>query len=375
MTSRRTFLLGLTIASTLIAIAPATATEGMDRIGTIYTASNATTGNQILAFDQFKNGTIKAIGSVATGGTGSGAGLGNQSGITLSPDRRLMFVVNAGSNEISTFRFNDRQPKLVSKVASGGTRPVSVTLRGNRLYVLNAGSDDVVGFTVGEWGQLNALPNSRRSLSGTATGPAQVQFSPNGRFVVVTEKATNLISTFPVRANGYLGDRVSNPSSAKTPFGFSFDRQGDLIVSEAAGGPPNISSVSSYKLLNDGRLKVITASTPTTNQLAACWVAVSRSGKYAYVSNTASGTLSGFMINSNGTLSALTPDGKTGNIGAGTGPIDVAISRNDQFVNSLNTGQANGGSISVFRMLDGGALSNPFTLSNVPKSANGLVVR
>jgi 6-phosphogluconolactonase len=384
MTSRRTFLLGLTIASLTVAstftsIVPATATEGTERVGTIYTASNATTGNQILAFDQLRNGTLKAIGSVATGGTGTGAGLGNQSGITLSPDRRLMFVVNAGSNEISTFRFDDRepksrQPKLLSKVSSGGTRPVSVSLRGNRLYVLNAGSDDVVGFKVGEWGQLNALPNSRRALSGTGTGPAQVQFSPDGRFVVVTEKATNLISTFPVRSGGYLGDRVSNPSSAKTPFGFSFDQQGDLLVSEAAGGPPNISSISSYKLLNDGRLKVITASVKT-NQLAACWVAVSRSGKYAYVSNTASGTLSGFMINSNGTLSALTPDGKTGNIGVGTGPIDLAISRNDQFVNSLNTGKDNGGSISVFRMLDGGALASAFTLPNVPKSANGLVAR
>jgi 6-phosphogluconolactonase len=379
MTSRRTFLLGmtiasLTVASTFTSIVPATATEGTQRVGTIYTASNATTGNQILAFDQLRNGTLKAIGSVATGGTGTGAGLGNQSGITLSPDRRLMFVVNAGSNEISTFRFDDQQPKLISKVSSGGTRPVSVTLQGRHLYVLNAGSDDVVGFNVGEWGQLNALPNSRRALSGTATGPAQVRFSPDGRFVVVTEKATNLISTFPVRAGGYLGDRVSNPSSAKTPFGFSFDQRGDLIVSEAAGGPPNISSVSSYKLLNDGRLKVITASVKT-NQLAACWVAVSRSGKYAYVSNTASGTLSGFMINGNGTLSALTPDGKTGNIGVGTGPIDVAISRDDQFVNSLNTGRDNGGSISVFRMLDGGTLASAFTLPNVPKSANGLVTR
>jgi 6-phosphogluconolactonase len=374
MTSRRTFLLGLTVASTLISIVPATANEGTQRIGTIYTASNATTGNQILAFDQLRNGTLRAVATVATGGTGSGGGLGNQSGITLSPDRRLMFVVNAGSNEISVFKFDDRQPKLLSKVSSGGIRPVSVSLRGNRLYVLNAGSDDVVGFNVGEWGQLNALPNSRRALSGTATGPAQVQFSPDGRFVVVTEKATNLISTFPVRLGGYLGDRVSNPSSANTPFGFSFDRRGDLLVSEAAGGPPNISSVSSYKLLNDGRLKVLTASAKT-NQLAACWVAVSRSGKYAYVSNTASGTLSGFMINGNGTLSALTPDGKTGNIGVGTGPIDVAISRNDQFVNSLNTGKDNGGSISVFRMLDGGALASAFTLPNVPKSANGLVTR
>ncbi len=374
MQSRRTILLGLFLASTIapsFLSIPAQAEDGDDRGGTIYTASNATTGNQILAFDQLKDGSLRAVGTIATGGTGTGSGLGNQSGLALSPDRRLMFAVNAGSNEISTFRFQNRLPKLVSKVASGGTRPVSITIQGDRLYVVNAGSDDVVGFSVDEWGQLKQLPNSRRALSGTGTGPAQIRFSPDGRFVVVTEKTTNLISTFPVTRGGYLGNRVSNPSSAKTPFGFSFDRQGDLLVSEAAGGPPNISSISSYKLMNNGQLKVITASA-STHQLAACWVVVSRNGKYAYTSNTASGTLSGFMINADGSLQAITPDGKTGTVGDGSGPIDLAVSRNGRFVNSLNGGN---GSISAFQMVDGGGLKNAFTLTNVPKSANGLVVR
>ena len=47
-----------------------------------------------------------------------------------------------------------------------------------------------------------ALENSSRPLSGTGTGPAEVSFSPDGRNLVVTEKATNLLDVFPVDSDG-----------------------------------------------------------------------------------------------------------------------------------------------------------------------------
>ena len=377
MKSRRTLLLGLLGTATLTPILLTSSVKAMDNdrnnnapIGTIYTASNATTGNSILGFDQFKNGKLRAIGSTPTGGTGTGKGLGNQNGLTLSPDRRWLFAVNAGSNEISVFNFKDRQPQFVSKVNSGGIRPVGITIQGDRLYVLNAGSDNIVGFYLKEWGELQAIPNSQRSLSGTGTAPAQVRFSPDGEFLVVTEKATNLISVFPIY-KGRLGDRISNPSSANTPFGFTFDKSGNLLVSEAAAGAPNGSSLSSYKLLDNGRLKAITPSAKT-NQTAACWAVLSKNGKYVYVSNTGSGTLSGFKVKSDGSLVSLTSDGQTGIIGAGSGPIDMAVSRNGDFLNSLNTGN---GTISTFQISEGGALKSAFTQPSIPTSANGLVVR
>jgi 6-phosphogluconolactonase len=384
MNTRRIFLCGLfaaTVSLSALQTTRATANED-DRkddrrddrngsIGAIYTASNATTDNQILAFDQMRDGSLKPMGSVSTGGKGSGGGLGNQSGLTLTSDRRLLLAVNAGSNEISVLKFNDRKPKLVSKVASGGTRPVSITVQGDLVYVLNAGSDDVTGFYLKENGQLYPIPNSRRALSGKATAPAQIRFSPDGRSMVVTEKATNIISTFPVKY-GYLGDRISNPSSANTPFGFAFDRRGNLLVSEAAGGPPNISSISSYDILENSKLKTITPSAKTTNQLAACWVVVSKNGKYAYTSNTASGTISGFAIKPDGMLTGITPDGITGNTGTGSGPIDMIISRNGQYLSSLNTGN---GTIANFRVEANGSLKPAPTLSNIPTSSNGLVAR
>jgi 6-phosphogluconolactonase len=370
MKNRRTFLIGFIGAATVLptVLSSSAIANYYAPKPTLYTTSNAASGNQLLAFEQMRDGSLKAVATVPTGGTGSGGGLGNQGAIAVTRDREMLLTVNAGSNEVSVFNVEGKTPKLVSKVSSGGVRPVSVAVQGDIVYVVNAGSDDVTGFYL-RGNKLQPMPNSRRALSATGTAPAQVSFTPDSRFVVVTEKATNTISTFPLRYNGYLGDRLSNPSNAATPFGFAFDRKGRLLVSEAAGGAANASSISSYKLPGSGLLQTITASAKT-NQSAACWVVVSKNGEYAYVSNTGSGSLSGFKIEPTGMLKALTADGRTGVTGAG--PIDMIFSRNGRFLSSLNT---RSGTISTFEMLDGGGLKPVATLGSLPTTATGLAVR
>jgi 6-phosphogluconolactonase len=373
MTNRRTFLIGFIGAATVLPTvlsSSAIATAYAPPKPTLYTTSNATAGNQLLAFEQMKDGSLKAVATVPTGGTGSGGGLGNQGAIAVTRNRERLLTVNAGSNEVSVFNLEGKTPKLVSKVNSGGLRPVSIAIQGDIVYVVNAGSDDVTGFYL-RGNKLQPMPNSRRALSATGTAPAQVSFSPDSRFVVVTEKATNTISTFPLRYNGYLGDRISNASNAATPFGFAFDRKGRLLVSEAAGGAANASSISSYKLPGSGLLQTITAAAKT-NQSAACWVVVSKNGEYAYVSNTGSGSLSGFKIGPTGTLKALNADGRTADTGAGSGPLDMIFSRNGRFLSSLNTRNA---TITTFELLDGGGLKPVATLGSLPATATGLAVR
>ena len=75
------------------------------------------------------------------------------------------------------------------------------------------------------WGQLVPLPGSSRPLSTAAPGPAQVEFSPSGTFLVVTEKGTNQIVTYRVR-HGYAGTPNAQGSAGQTPFGFAFDKRG-----------------------------------------------------------------------------------------------------------------------------------------------------
>jgi 6-phosphogluconolactonase len=226
-------------------------------------------------------------GSVATGGNGTDGGLGNQGGVILSEPHRWLYAVNAGSDSISVFRARMGGLTLIDTVASGGSQPVSLTRHDNLLYVLNAGSDSIAGFTINDNGTLSPLAGSVRSLSGTGTAPAQIGFTPRGDVLVVTEKATNTITTFLVAEDGRPGPAIVNPSAGETPFGFDFDRYSHLLVSEAAGGAPDASSLSSYEIQEDGTVVVLASAVPTT-ETAACWVEMSRNGRYAFTTNAGS---------------------------------------------------------------------------------------
>ena len=187
----------------LLALPAVLSAHRADVAGAVYTMTNAADGNEILILDRSAGGRLKWSDSVSTGGLGTGSGLGNQGAVILDRDNRWLFAVNAGSNEISVFRVLKRGLALVDTVASGGIRPVSLTVDRDLLYVLNAGSDEISGFSIGHHGRLTPIADSTRPLSGTGTGPAQVEFSPNGRVLVVTEKATNKIDTYVVEGTGW----------------------------------------------------------------------------------------------------------------------------------------------------------------------------
>src|SRR5262245_29421029 len=112
----------------------ATAEEGR----AIYTMDNAT-ANRVLVFQRGVQGELTAAGSVDTGGAGTGAGLSSQGAVLLSRDNRWLFVCNAGSGEISVFAVTRNGLSLTDKTSSGGQMPVSLALRDNLLYALNAG--------------------------------------------------------------------------------------------------------------------------------------------------------------------------------------------------------------------------------------------
>lgn len=337
--------------------------------GAVYTMSNATTGNSILMFNRAADGTLTAAGAFPTGGTGTGRGLGNQSALVLSEGQRWLFAVNAGSNEISVFAVKRTGLKLVDKVPSGGTRPVSITVDQNLLYVLNAGgTDNITGFTIGRRGKLTPLPGSTRLLSSTGTAPAQVQFNPKGNVLVVTEKATNLIDTYTVGEDGLTNGPFIHASAGVTPFGFAFDRRGRMFVSEAVGGAPGASSVSSYRVSSDGNIQTISPTVGNT-QTAACWVVISKDGRSAYITNTGSGSISEYSIAQDGSLTLSDADGRAGNTGAGSAPLDMSLSRDGRFLYTLNSGS---NSIGAFSMgVDGALVALPF-LSGLPAGANGL---
>lgn len=339
--------------------------------GAVYTMTNSAEGNEVVVFRRADNGSLSIQDSYPTDGLGSGAGLGSQGAVILSQNGRWLFVVNAGSNSVSVFAVNGRRLSLKSVVDSGGEMPISLTVHDRWLYVLNAGgSGNISGFRVRENGMLEPLAGSTQPLSNGGTGdspmPAQVSFDPSGKFLVVTEKGTNLIDVYRVRM-GIAGPPRTNESAGVTPFGFAFDPAGHLIVSEAFGGQPGASAVSSYKL-DDREANVVSPSVGTT-QTAACWVVISKNGKYAYDTNTGSSSISSFSIGSDGSLTLLDP--QAGLTSEGGSPSDMALSDNSRFLYARSGGT---NTISIFRIQADGSLE-PRGEVSIPAGSVGLAAR
>ncbi|HTK52226.1 MAG TPA: beta-propeller fold lactonase family protein [Gemmatimonadaceae bacterium] len=344
--------------------------RGGSDVGAVFTLSNSASGNAVIAFVRGADGTLTLAGTFATQGNGTGAGLGSQGAVALSGDGRFLFAVNAASNSITSFAVDGASLTRVSTVASGGTLPISLTTHGNLVYVLNAGGiENITGFSVSQNGGLTMLPGSSRPLSGTGVGPAEVGFDPSGSSLVVTEKNTNRIDVFAVGNNGLASAPVVNASAGQTPFGFAFNQQGVLIVSEAFGGGADASAVSSYTLGTNGTLAIESASVPTT-ETSACWVAVTNNGKFAYAANTGSSSLTGYRVD-HASLTILNADGKTGI--TGTTAIDVALSRNSQFLYTLT---ADSHSISAFSVRQNdGSLTPASGASGLPVGTVGLAAK
>ena len=340
----------------------------------VYVMNNDAAENAILVFDRADDGTLTEAGSFATGGQGTGSGLGSQGALVLSQNRHWLFAVNAGSNEVSIFATQGSNLILLDTVPSGGERPVSLTVNGRILYVLNAGgSGNITGFFIGRHGKLNPIPHSTKFLSnegvGDAPGPAQVSFTPNGRQIVVTEKATNQILTYRVRRFGLLADPIVTASEGMTPFGFDFTRRGDLLVSEAFGGAENASATSSYSFKH-GQLKVVSSSVPT-NQTAACWLVVSKDGKYAYTTNTGSSSVTGYKVNHDGSIALLDDDGVTGETSSGSRPIDAIFSKDGRNLYVLSGGTF---TVTTFQIHADGSLTNLGDIT-VPAGSVGIAAR
>lgn len=361
-------VLALTLASTTLGGTASAAGSGSG--GAVYVETN-TGANAIVVFDRAADGSLTEVGAVPTGGAGTNAALGSQGAVILSADGSNLFAVNAGSNEISSFAVSadGLGLDLVDLQSSRGIMPISLTMHGDVLYVLNSlGLGNIVGFRMADDGTLTSLSGSKRKLSMPLSNPAQVQFNPSGTVLMVTEKGTRLIDTFPVDEDGVAGPLTTTRSSGLEPFGFAFDPAGHAIVSEAFAGAPGRSAVSSYAVTDEAEVNVVSPSVPN-RQTAACWVVITSDGNFAFVSNTGSGNISSYAIGDGGQLSLdEAVAAKTGN---GSAPTDMDLDEAGHlYVLASGFGMVRG-----FAVGSGGDLSPITKAGALPPSATGLAAR
>ena len=320
-------------------------------VGGVFVSTNDLNGNAVVAFARAADGSLTPTGTFATGGTGIGGvgdPLASQFAVALSKNAQFLVVVNAGSNDVSSFAVDGGSLTLVNRASSGGVRPVSVSISTGYVYALNSVSNTIGVLALGSDGTLTAEPSKTKTLAAGANGAAEVRANPTGDLLVVTERVSNRLETFAIAQDGSLGDPVVTPAAGTTPFGFDFTTRGQVIVSEAASA-----SASSYAPNVDGTLEVITAAALTL-QRAPCWLIVNNSGRFAYTANAGTANITGFAIDAQGNLTRLTSTGVSADLGAGAQPLDLDMSRNGNFLYVMKNGT---GTVGAFAVAGDGSLT------------------
>jgi 6-phosphogluconolactonase len=299
----------------------------------IYVQTNDAERNEVVVFDRYADGTVAPLARFDTGGRGTGVPhLASQSSLVLNEDGSLLLVANAGSDQLSLFRVEDLGLRLESRASTGGSMPTSVAVHGELAYVLNAGGEGgISGFSLAG-GMLEPLKGSARPLSAAGADPAQIAFSPDGRALLVTERGTNAISAYAVDEGSYADGPRTIPSSGATPYGFDFADDA-VIVTEAFGGEIGAAAASSYALA-DGQLVPVSASVGDTRS-EVCWAAVTKDGRYAYVTNFGDGTISSYAVGEDGSISLLEPVAASTRLGE-KGIRDEAITGDGRFLYALD---------------------------------------
>ena len=303
----------------------------------VFVQTNSPGGNAVVVFDRNADGTLTFAASHPTGGSGGRAvgassdPLASQNSLVYDSSHRLLFAVNAGSDSVSAFAVEGDGLELTQVVSSGGPFPVSIAVRGNLAYVLDAGlAGFVSGFRI-DGDHLEAIAGSTRTL-GLAnanppfflTSPAQVGFSPNGKHLIVTTKSFNTVDVFQVERDGLLSAQPVRNAEAPVPFAFVFG-PADLLVLANAGN----SSVATFTIDQGGT--IVAAGAPVSDgQIAACWIASAR--EFEYVANTGSNDISQYRVRGDGTVTLVNPTAASGIPGV----TDMTTANGGRFLYALS---------------------------------------
>ncbi len=268
---------------------------GADSAGNFVFAANQAGGVSAFAVTRSSGVLTEVAGSPFTTGT-------TPAWVAVDPGGRFVYVVNAGSQDISGYAVNTSTGALTafsSTVKLAGTKPVRATVDpgGHFLYV----ALDTAGTSVYKIASDGTLSLTRTVAPTPCAASSDVALDPNSKFLYMAD-ANSGVCAYAV--NGSTGDLTFIPSSASTTI-------------FAAG----------------------------TNPVS---VAVGANGKFLFVANKGSNNLTGFSINSDGTLSAMSGSPFT----TGASPVDVNVDPSGSFVYVTNF---DAGTISIFTINSSGS--------------------
>jgi len=187
----------------------------------------------------------------------------NAHSIVPDPSNKFVYAAILGANQVLQFTFDSttgkltpNQPAAVSPEAGHGPRHMIFSPSGKNLYVLNELSGHVTQYAIdGGKGTLtlvesvSSVPKEAGLAWGTAQAPvgaaptpaaakddkpkvwaADIQITPNGKFLYTTERTTNKIALFTVAADTGKLTYVTNYSTEAQPRGIRIDPAGQYLI-------------------------------------------------------------------------------------------------------------------------------------------------
>src|SRR6478609_1383828 len=186
---------------------------------------------------------------------------------SIMPDRSNKFVYAAtlGANQVLQFTFDSKtgkltanEPPAVSPEAGHGPRHMAVSPDNKNLYVLNELSGHVTQYaidadrgTLAFVDSISSVPVDAALAWGVPQAPvgatpapaaaapkddkpkvwaADIQITPNGKFLYSTERTTNKIALFTVMAETGKLAYVANYSTEAQPRGIRIDPTGQYLI-------------------------------------------------------------------------------------------------------------------------------------------------
>ena len=306
------------LCATIACVAFAAGASGIhaSRLGRtlVVTMTNDPNSNQLKVYDAESHVLLQTLSTHGQGGAG-----GNARGIRQH-DGRLVAVVNNGSDSVAIFR-RDGDVLKFDKVVPTTSEPVSADFGNDHLYV--AGATTVDSFVLHENSVEGLDGTTDLALAGGGVPPAgsTAQVGVIGeKQLLVTLKAdpdpgtVDIIALDRGRVIGSAPTAVSAPDGSLTPFGFATYEDGTALITLAHSNQDG--------LFRDGAF----TSVIEAGQAASCWMA--RAGKYVFVANTGSRSISRLVGTGNNIfvdsrIAAQTPTGAPADIDADSGVLGV----------------------------------------------------
>ena len=278
--------------------------------------------------------------------------------ITVDPTNRFAYVTNEGSDDVTLFAIDPGTGALsVFDTVRARVLPVSLafslgpsaTHTPTYAYVADAGSNQLSAYSVDPGtGALGALG----APLDTGTGPNAVAVAPSGKLAYVANFGSNDISAYTIDSTGLPAPIDADPNTAGVqnfaaaagPFSIAIDSSERFAYAAASSG----SAVSAYQINTaTGALvampgRVLAGTNPHS-------ITVDPTGQFVFVANFGSNDVSAYAIDP--IFGALTPvDADTGtptidNFPAGAGPFAVAVHPSGKFAYVANS---NSNSVSAY---------------------------